>query len=143
MNTERPDNDDTTGTSGDVRGVGDAAKGSAEGLEGGGTGVGADAGTGSTAADAQAGHDRPDDTGHSVSDVDAEQAKATDAAAPEADAPEADADEADADEPEVIDAEVTDAEVGRPEETTAADPALPGAEATHPEHPDPAAPDTD
>ncbi|MFG2371752.1 hypothetical protein ACGFY9_09765 [Streptomyces sp. NPDC048504] len=27
MNTERPDNDDTTGTSGDVRGVGDAAKG--------------------------------------------------------------------------------------------------------------------
>ncbi|MEV6501344.1 hypothetical protein [Streptomyces prunicolor] len=33
MNTERPDNDDTTGTSGDVRGVGDAAKGSTKGPE--------------------------------------------------------------------------------------------------------------
>ena len=33
MNTERPDNDDTTGTSGDVRGVGDAEKGSTKGPE--------------------------------------------------------------------------------------------------------------
>lgn len=33
MNTERPDNDDTTGNPGDVRGVGDAAKGSARGPE--------------------------------------------------------------------------------------------------------------
>ncbi|MFD4558080.1 DUF4573 domain-containing protein [Streptomyces sp. NPDC058469] len=59
MNTERPDNDDTTGTSGDVRGVGDAAKGSAKGPEVDDTGAGGEsAGDGrsplSKAADATA-----------------------------------------------------------------------------------------
>jgi hypothetical protein len=44
VNTERPDNDDTTGTSGDVRGVGDAAKGSTKGPEVDDTGADGDRG---------------------------------------------------------------------------------------------------
>ncbi|WP_405993847.1 hypothetical protein [Streptomyces sp. NBC_00986] len=107
MNTERPDNDDTTGTSGDVRGVGDAAKGSAEGPEvddtgAGGEVTGAETGrreeAGSTAPGAEAGRSEPDETGSTASGVEADPSEAA----------------------EEVEPTGSDTEAGRPEETTLA-----------------------
>ncbi|MFI5884176.1 hypothetical protein [Streptomyces sp. NPDC051554] len=120
MNTERPDNDDTTGTSGDVRGVGDAAKGSEKGPEVDDTGAGGET-AGSTASGAEAGHGRPDETGSTASGV--ETGRSEDGEPPEADA--------EADRPEETGhAAPGDAEADGPEVT---DPTPP--EATHPEQP--------
>ncbi|MGW0829840.1 hypothetical protein [Streptomyces prunicolor] len=150
MNTERPDNDDTTGTSGDVRGVGDAAKGSAEGPAGGGTGVEAGAGSGSTAAGAKAGRSRPDDTEHSVSDVDPDHSE-------ESDPPESGtaaglaASDAEAGRPEVTGSPARDVDAGQPKATGAAAPeadadqpeAIGATELGQPEETDPATPEPD
>ncbi|MEV8542219.1 hypothetical protein [Streptomyces sp. NPDC051572] len=120
MNTERPDNDDTTGASGDVRGVGDAAKCSEKGPEVDGTGAGGET-AGSTASGAEAGHGRPDGTGSTASGV--ETGRSEDGEPPEADA--------EADRPEETGhAAPGDAEADGPEVT---DPTPP--EATHPEQP--------
>ncbi|WP_405971596.1 hypothetical protein OG496_18220 [Streptomyces sp. NBC_00988] len=120
MNTERPDNDDTTGTSGDVRGVGDAANGSEKGPEVDGTGAGGET-AGSTASGAEAGHGRPDETGSTASGV--ETGRSEDGEPPESDA--------EADRPKETGLAASgDAEADGPEVT---DPTPP--EATHPEQP--------
>ncbi|WP_327404669.1 hypothetical protein OG194_34410 [Streptomyces sp. NBC_01288] len=156
MNTERPDNDDTTGTSGDVRGVGDAAKGSAKGPEvddtgAGGEVTGAETGsgekTGSTAPDAEAGTGRPDETGSTASGVEADPSEAAEEVEPtgsdtEAERPEdveLSASDAEADRPEEVSLAASDAEADdRPE---AADPTPP--EAAHLEQPVATAADTE
>ena len=150
MNTERPDNDDTTGTSGDVRGVGDAAKGSAKGPEvddtGTGTGTGGET-AGSTASGAEAGHGLPDGTGSTASDVAAGRSEDGDPAESdaEADRPEeidlAASGDAEADRPEVTDptppeadrSEATDPTPPEADQSEATDPTP--AEAAHPEQP--------
>ncbi|WP_043682365.1 hypothetical protein [Streptomyces xylophagus] len=73
MNTERPDNNDTTGTSGDVRGVGDAAKGSEKVPEVDETGVGGDEAGGDVTSDGAsgAGSGRSEEAGSTVSDAEA------------------------------------------------------------------------
>ncbi|MFJ9380958.1 hypothetical protein [Streptomyces sp. NPDC101455] len=106
MNTERPDNDDTTGTSGDVRGVGDAAKGSAKGPEVDNTGARRKEEAGSTAPRAETGHGRPDETGAGASDVDAGHAE-------DNDPPESSTDADRSAEPEEIGLAASDAEAGR------------------------------
>ncbi|WP_405947423.1 hypothetical protein OG588_13120 [Streptomyces prunicolor] len=99
MNTERPDNDDTTGTSGDVRGVGDAAKGSTKGPEVDDTGVDTDtevAGAGKDMAgedmaDGEASGaetDRSEEAIPTASGAEADRSEVTDPAAPEAAHPE-------------------------------------------------------
>ncbi|MFG2781639.1 hypothetical protein ACGFY7_27810 [Streptomyces prunicolor] len=100
MNTERPDNDDTTGTSGDVRGVGDAAKGSAKGPEVDNTEVdGAGAGedvagkdvAGEDMADGEASGaetDRSEEAGPTASGAEADRPEVTDPTPPEAAHPE-------------------------------------------------------
>ena len=92
MNTERPDNDDTTGTSGDVRGVGDAAKGSTKGPEVDDTGAGEDlAGkdvAGEDAADGEASGaetDRREEAGSTASGAEADRSEVTEPTPPEAD----------------------------------------------------------
>ncbi|MEV5526641.1 hypothetical protein [Streptomyces prunicolor] len=101
MNTERPDNDDTTGTSGDVRGVGDAAKGSTKGPEVDDTRVDTDTDTGvdgagedvagEDVADGEASGaetDRSEEAGPTASGAAADRPEVTDPAAPEAAHPE-------------------------------------------------------
>ena len=147
MNTERPDNDDTTGTSGDVRGVGDAAKGSAKGPEvdatgAGGEVTGAETGrrekTGSTAPGAEAGTGRPEETGSPASGVEADPSEAAEEVEPTGS-------DTEAERPEDVELAASDAEADRPEASLAAsdaeaddrpeaaDPTLP--EAAHPEQP--------
>ncbi|MET7574672.1 hypothetical protein ABZT04_40280 [Streptomyces sp. NPDC005492] len=122
MNTERPDNDDTTGTSGDVRGVGDAAEGSAEGRGVGGTGdVVAGGGSGeagsgvgdeeeASAAASDAGSVRPAGTGPEASDVEVAPSQETDLTTPKAQA----------DRTEKVSPAASDAGDGRPEASGAA-----------------------
>ncbi|WP_328683826.1 hypothetical protein [Streptomyces sp. NBC_00343] len=146
MNTERPDNDDTTGTSGDVRGVGDAAKGSTKGPEVDDTRARHEEEAASTAPRAEAGHGRPDETGAGASDVDAGHAE-------EDDPPESGTEAGRSEESEEIGLAASDAEAGRetvrpdvtghgtrdadtdadPDRPKATGPAAPTTEAAHPE----------
>lgn len=129
MNTERPDNDDTTGTSGDVRGVGDAAKGSAKGPEVDGSGAGgavtgSETGrmekTGSTASGAEAGRSEPDETGSTASGVEADPSEAAEEVEPTGSDTEAERPE---------DAELAASEAEADDQPEAPEPA-------HPEQPD-------
>ena len=92
MNTERPDNDDTTGTSGDVRGVGDAAKGSTKGPEVDDTDTEvADAGAGEDMADGEASGaatDRSEEADPTALGAEADRPEVTDPTPPEATHPE-------------------------------------------------------
>lgn len=128
MNTERPDNNDTTGTSGDVRGVGDAAKGSEKGPEVDETGVGGDAAGGDAAGGgvSGAGSGRSEEAGSTVSGAEAGQSEE----------PEDSEEPEEPEEPEEIGLAASDAEAKADAE----------AEATHPEHRHPTPttpPDTD
>ncbi|MFJ5305867.1 hypothetical protein [Streptomyces sp. NPDC088350] len=164
MNTERPDNDDTTGASGDVRGVGDAAKGSAKGPEVDETGVGGDmadggasgAGTGrgevagSTVSGAEGGPGRGDATEPRASDVDADLAEASDPPESGTEAGRSEAGRSEAGPSETGPSETGPSQAGpseepeKPEEPEEISLAASGAEAAPPEHPAPATPpDTD
>lgn len=117
MNTERPDNDDTTGNPGDVRGVGDAAKGSARGPEVDDTGAGGDVPGGegsrlSKAADPTAAASEGGDAaegGREASGAETDRREEAGSTAPgaEADPPEA--------------ADPTSPEVARPEQPVSTD----------------------
>ncbi|XUL87606.1 hypothetical protein ACQ86D_13715 [Streptomyces galilaeus] len=91
MNTERPDNEDATGASDDVPGVGDAAKGAVEGPEVGGTdegGVSEEAGRPEETEPEEA---APEETEPEASDVEPEPSEQPDpvTSEPQADRPEA------------------------------------------------------
>ncbi|MEV6505428.1 hypothetical protein [Streptomyces sp. NPDC051642] len=144
MNTERPDNDDTTGTSGDVRGVGDAAKGpEVDDTGAGGEVTGAETGrrekAGSTAPGAEAGTGRPDETGSTASGVEADPSEAAEEVGPTGSDTEAGrseettlaASDSGTDRPEEAGLAASEAEAD--ERSEAADPTPP--EPAHPEQP--------
>ncbi|WP_033284154.1 hypothetical protein [Streptomyces sp. NRRL F-525] len=146
MNTERPDNDDTSGTSGDVRGVGDAAKGSAKGPQVDGSGAGGEVTggetgrmekPGSTAPGAEAGRSEPDETGSTASGVEAAPSEAAEEVEPTRS-------DTEAERPEDAELAASEAEADRPEgarlaaSKAAADDRPEGADPTPPEpaHPE-------